>query len=255
MTQYIEHFDNIGDLYEKTRHGYPLDLYREVSMLSKFHPNGRFLEIGAGSGIASREIYNYFGKKMVLLEPSATFFEQLNRKFNDNKNIEIINSSFEAYQSREKFDIIFAASSFHWIQSKTKYKMLSNLLASDGLLVIYCNYYNIADKCLQKEIAKINQEYGNIHVFDVRSQEQQILEQIQELNRTSYFKILKSNRYVCNRIYDISNFQSFIRTSVKIINHSDNYYNDIINVIKQRENQEVNIQITTSLLVACKTKQ
>lgn len=122
---------------------------------------------------------------MVLLEPSATFFEQLNRKFNDNKNIEIINSSFEAYQSREKFDIIFAASSFHWIQSKTKYKMLSNLLASDGFLVIYCNYYNIADKCLQKEIAKINQEHGNIHVLDVQSQEQQILEQIQELNRTS----------------------------------------------------------------------
>lgn len=255
MTQHIEHFDNIGDLYEKTRQGYPLDLYREVSILSKLHLNGRFLEIGAGSGIASQEIYNYFGKKMVLLEPAATFCEQLNRKFNNNKNIEIINSSFEDYQSRERFDIIFAASSFHWIQSMTKYKMLSNLLASEGLLVIYCNYYNIADESLLKEIAKINQEYGNIRVFDVQLQEQQISEQIQELNRTSYFKTLKSNRYVCNRIYDINNFRSLIRTSVKIVNHSDNYYNDIINVIKQRENQVVNIQITTSLLVARKAKQ
>ena len=46
-------FDEVADLYERARPGYPGQLVDDVVTLSGIEPTGRILEIGAGTGKAT----------------------------------------------------------------------------------------------------------------------------------------------------------------------------------------------------------
>ena len=247
MRENIIHFNSVCALYKLTRPGYPMELYRAISDKIDSTLNGRFLEIGAGTGVSSKEIYSVFGKKMLLLEPSLESCNILKETFKYNNDIEIINCLFEDFRTTEKFDAIFAPSSFHWLEDTCKYKLVSELLKKGGFLIIYCNYYSLADKLILGEISSINQIYGNLSTFNVESQQKQIHKQMEDINRSN-FQIIESQVYKNIKRYTIKDFTSFLKTFVKIKNKSKDYIQAIIDIVG-RNYDYVDVEILTCLFI------
>jgi 16S rRNA A1518/A1519 N6-dimethyltransferase RsmA/KsgA/DIM1 with predicted DNA glycosylase/AP lyase activity len=114
------HFESYFQFYDNARPGYPEEIYTTISKYKTFNENSDILEIGAGNGAASEEIYNKWLSKLVLIEPGNNLCKILSGKFKGNKKITIENVTFEEYQNTILFDAIFSATAFHWVDAGDK---------------------------------------------------------------------------------------------------------------------------------------
>jgi SAM-dependent methyltransferase len=155
MEEKALHFDSHSQIYDSVRPGYPQEIYEIISNYKKLGTNSNILEIGAGNGIASQEIYKKWKSKMILIEPGKNLCELLYDRFKNNKDITVKNKTFEKYQTGYKFDAIFSATAFHWLDLSIKYKKSFDLLNDDGLLILFWNNYGIENIEMENEIQKI----------------------------------------------------------------------------------------------------
>jgi phospholipid N-methyltransferase len=160
MEEKYLHFDINSQIYDSVRPGYPHEIYEIISNYIKLNTNSNILEIGAGDGIVSQEINNKWQPKLFLIEPGENLYKLLYNKFRNNKNISIENTTFEKFQNKIKFDAIFSATAFHWLDLTKKYKKSYDMLKDDGLLILFWNNYGIENKEMENEIQKVYTKYG-----------------------------------------------------------------------------------------------
>ena len=60
-------FDNIAKIYENARPGYPNEVYEEIEKHFTFGAYSKILEIGAGDGKATLEMYNRWNSHFTVL--------------------------------------------------------------------------------------------------------------------------------------------------------------------------------------------
>ena len=114
-------FDTIAASYNKGRLDYPGILFKEIDTFAKIDKYSKILEIGAGSGIASKQIIEHWNPYLTLLEPGRDLINILRSRFDSNPKVEIQQDSFEGYNSDKKFDAIISATAFHWLNPEVKY--------------------------------------------------------------------------------------------------------------------------------------
>jgi hypothetical protein len=106
-------------------------------------PGARALEIGPGSGIATRPLAAGGAAPITLIEPDARFHEQL-RAMADHDGHEptVLGCSFEeADLPRAHFDLIVAATSFHWLDPRTRTARLAELNKPGGATALMWNVF------------------------------------------------------------------------------------------------------------------
>jgi len=194
MEEKAYHFDINSQIYNNVRPGYPNEIYDIISTYKLFDNNSNILEIGAGNGIASQEIYNQWHSKLTLIEPGNNFYGLLYNKFMNINNIKIENTTFEQYKNEILFDAIFSATAFHWLDLATKYKKSYDLLKKNGILVLYWNNYEIENNDLADKIQKIYDKYGK-KFTDKKSNYERIMIKIEnrknEIEECGYFKLIE----------------------------------------------------------------
>lgn len=120
---------------------YPFDGYFDVFdiILSQIKTNSKVLDVGFGTGILTKKIYNLdcqvfgidFSEKMVLISkekmPRAVFYQQ---DFNDDLPCEL---------KKERFDFIISTYAIHHLDDIKKVNFiveLANMLKKDGKIII-----------------------------------------------------------------------------------------------------------------------
>lgn len=203
-------FNENAQDYSAVRPGYPNELYLNVSKFISLDKNSSLLEIGAGHGIATKEISLLWNSSIIAIEPGKTLFDLANTKFDSSSKVSFINSTYEDYETDEKFDCIYAATAFHWISQSVKFKKSFDLLKKDGILFLFWNYYTIKDNIVFEDIQNIYKNYhpqgtGN---KDVRiltrnkiEQRKQEVENCNLFNHLDHFEInkplkLNSDQYI-----------------------------------------------------------
>ncbi len=154
-------FDTQAELYEKMRPGYADALYEKIFEYCPLSNASCALEIGIGGGQATCPILKT-GCKVTAGERGAHFTELCNRKFAAFENFSCINSRFEDFSAQENtFDLIFAASSFHWIEEDFGYKKVRSLLKKGGAFARFANhpYKDKENEALDAAIQKIYARY------------------------------------------------------------------------------------------------
>ena len=151
-------FDKTYIEYDYSRPGYPKDLYRLIDSLGFISNKSSVLEIGAGNGIATNEIYKFWHPKLTLIEPGVNFYNLLCNRFN-HIGMRIVNIDFEGFETDDSFDAIFAASAFHWINSSSKYHKLCSLLRNNGLLIIYGHHFGLIEDDVANAVQKVYEDY------------------------------------------------------------------------------------------------
>jgi SAM-dependent methyltransferase len=154
-------FDASARLYDKFRPGYPEPLFDDLVELSGIPKGGRILEIGPGTGQATLPLARR-GFTILGLEMGASMARLCRKNLRDFPNVEILNVAFEDWtgdtsatpSSRrsvdvspsEAFDMVFAATAFHWVASKAAFTRCAKALKPHGSLVLCWNFADIPDK-------------------------------------------------------------------------------------------------------------
>lgn len=131
-------FDSVADSYDQIRPGYPEQLFQDVIDDANIHAGSRVLEIGCGTGQATLP-FAKLGCEMTCLEPGAQLATFTRRKFTHYPQLRVQEMRFEAFESQERFDLIFSATAFHWVDPETRFQKVVSLLKPRGTLAVWWN--------------------------------------------------------------------------------------------------------------------
>jgi SAM-dependent methyltransferase len=154
----IEPYKGIADIYEEIRPSYPENLIQDIISKTHIKANDLLLEIGAGTGKATLQFAEK-GFRIHAIEIGADMAKILKDKCSEFRNVSLDIISFEEWNSPSgyKYDVIYSAQAFHWINKEIKYQKCYELLKENGFLVLFW-YKPSNDKLpLTKEIdEKVN---------------------------------------------------------------------------------------------------
>jgi SAM-dependent methyltransferase len=125
-------FEQVAELYDEVRPGYPEELVEDIVALSGIPAEGRILEIGCGPGNATipfaRRGYRILG--IELGERLAALAVENCRAY---PGVEILNVAFEDWELEEEaFDLVISAEAFHWIPPEVGYPRVAKALQYTG---------------------------------------------------------------------------------------------------------------------------
>ena len=130
------HFDEIVLNYDKIRPEYPCKLFAYVI---DFAGSGKkkALEIGAGTGKATAHFLEA-GYDVTAVEIGANMAEFLKGRFGKCDKFKVINNSFEnAPLNEDSYDLIYAASAFHWVDAVIGVPKAWQLLKNSGTFALF----------------------------------------------------------------------------------------------------------------------
>jgi protein-L-isoaspartate O-methyltransferase len=108
-------FNEDAERYDRARPGYPPVLFGDLAELTSIGPGSRVLEIGPGTGQATRPLAER-GCRVVAVELGADLAALAARNLAGFPSVEVVNAAFEDWPlPAEPFDLVLAATAFHWI--------------------------------------------------------------------------------------------------------------------------------------------
>jgi len=215
-------FDVFAETYHSVRPGYPAQLYADIKELCGLDSTSRLLEIGAGSGIATVEIAK-LGGKVVAIEPGSHLAAIARKQTNELKNVEILEGTFESFESSDRFEAILAFTAYHWIDQGVGYQKVRDLLNDSGSLVLVWNSFFLSNSAVTIEVNKAYSEY----LPDVYSNESSIAEvnegvlaklhrREQEVIQNPLFYTVALRKYYTVYNYNAETYPKLLNTFPKI---------------------------------------
>jgi len=132
-------FDEIGDLYHRYRPGYPEALFEDLISLSGISCPERILELGCGSGQATRPLARR-GFAMLCIEPGPRLASIARKNLEEFPGTEVVCETFEAWPCEPAaFGLVLCAQAFHWLSPETRFVKSAAVLRPGGSLAILGN--------------------------------------------------------------------------------------------------------------------
>ncbi len=116
-------------------------------------PGARALEIGAGTGQATAQ-FAWRDLRVHVLEPSAEMAALIVEKFEDSGlEVTIEVAGLESAQlEADSFDLVFAATSWHWLEPETRWRLVSRTLRPGGAVAAFWNWPHWRETELREEL-------------------------------------------------------------------------------------------------------
>ncbi len=139
-------FEEVPDLYDRARPGYPAEVFDDLVDLGRVPTGGRILEIGAGTGKATLSLAER-GFEIVCIELGEGLAEVARRRLEGFPSAEIVTAPFETWEpSGRAFDAVVAFTAFHWIDPDVRYEKSARLLRERGTLAVVDSRHVLEDR-------------------------------------------------------------------------------------------------------------
>jgi len=133
-----QHFDRHAELYDRARPPYPDELRSRLAELRLLVPGHRALDLGAGTGQATR-ILRDAGMDVTAVEPGPALAAKLHGRLPD---VRVLRATAEAVAlSPASFDVVTAATAVHWFDLDVVLPRLHTALVPGGRLAVWRNAY------------------------------------------------------------------------------------------------------------------
>jgi SAM-dependent methyltransferase len=134
-------FNRDARLYHESRPRYPEELFDALVTVTRLPKDAKLLEIGPGTGQATTSLAKR-GYKITAVELGVDLAEVARQELKAYPNVEIITGAFEEVElPPASFDLVYAATAFHWIDPKVRFTKPHNLLVENGhLAIIHTNH-------------------------------------------------------------------------------------------------------------------
>lgn len=129
-------FDAAAELYDAARPAYPDELFDDLVSMCTLEPGARLLEIGCGTGKATRPLLDR-GFSVTCVEIGAQLAERALANL-AGLPAEIHVGAFEEWDSgTATFDLVYAATSWHWVDPTIGYRKAHGVLRPSGHLAFW----------------------------------------------------------------------------------------------------------------------
>lgn len=236
------HFNKNYIDYVNARPSYPKEIFINFSKYFNLNEKSKCLEIGAGHGIATQIIASLWNPNITAIEPGESLFNIAQEQLYSFPKIVLINESYENFKTETKYDCIYAATAFHWIDAKIKFSKSYELLNDNGVLFLFWNYFDFNSSEVRNSIQHIYRKYHPLRNSDINPKtaiRNKILERQNEINRSKYFKHLNHFEVVNPVKYTAANYIKLLKTFPNnsfSSNKIDPFFNAIENYIKDKGN-------------------
>ena len=257
-----ESFNKEAKLYDEVRPSYPDEIINWIISETGIGLHSDLLEIAPGTGQATKK----FGSKGFTIH-SVELGDQLAEILLDNckdMNVTVDVSPFEEWTSKDnkKYDMIYCATAFHWLDPDIKYEKCADLLDEEGYLVLMWN--NFAGTTCEKQL---NEAYNLMFSYyqntphSTRAKDSKDLDKQKqfgeyEINESGYFNLYKFNKHEWTLKQPKENLIKGFRTQSSYIslNESDKReLNQKLEPIFERLDDFIDSKFATTVYI-CKKK-
>jgi SAM-dependent methyltransferase len=132
-------FNEIPELYDRVRPGYPAELFADLVAITGLEAQSSVLEVGCGTGQATRSLAA-LGCAVTAVEAGQDMAELARRRLRPFTNVEVETSRFEEWDDRgRRFDVLVAASAWHWVDPTTGWRRAHDVLRPGGWMALLGN--------------------------------------------------------------------------------------------------------------------
>ena len=207
-------FDSAAELYDRARPEYPSELFDDLIELARLEPGARLLEIGCATGKATRPLLER-GFAVACVELGAQLAECARQNLAGTR-AEIHVEPFETWQSPDgAFDLIFAATSWHWIDPAIRYQKARRLLRPGGHLAFWNALHAFPEGFdpffteIQEVYDAIGESYGEAWP---PAPPEAVPDAAPEIEESGCFEDVRMRRYVWERRYSADQYIALLET-------------------------------------------
>jgi SAM-dependent methyltransferase len=132
-------FNEVPELYDRVRPAYPDQLFADLAAITGLDRRSSVLEVGCGTGQATRSLAA-LGPSVTAVEPGAGLAALARQRLAAVRNVEIENSAFEEWDNGgRRFDVLVAASSWHWVDPAMGWRRAHDVLHPGGWMALLGN--------------------------------------------------------------------------------------------------------------------
>ncbi len=210
--QESQRFDEVAELYEAYRPGYPQALIDTLIAFSGLQQGDRILEIGSGTGKATA-LFAERGFSITCLEPGRNLAAVAARKFKDNPRIRIEHIRFEDWQAPiEVFDALISAQAYHWVPKEYRMVKAAQVLRPAGHIALFWNMSPYIDSPLRRDLDQVYHQLApEIHKDEV-DVEQTIQKVSQEIRDSGLFDQPRIERFPWSRRLTVESYLGLLNT-------------------------------------------
>jgi SAM-dependent methyltransferase len=132
-------FNTSANDYNAVRPNYPEPLFADIVDFSAIPSGGQALEIGCGPGQATLPFARR-GYQILCLDIGPDLLALARQNLCAYPNVRFENISFEEWPlQKDTFDLVYAATSFHWVPREIGYPKALQALKPGGALAVFSN--------------------------------------------------------------------------------------------------------------------
>jgi SAM-dependent methyltransferase len=203
-------FDEVAELYDRVRPGYPDDLFEELAAALPRSPV--VLEVGPGTGQATKGLVAR-GAKVTAVELGAHLAAVLARNL---PAVDVVVGPFEKVDlALGSFDAVVAASSYHWVPRESRMNRPAALLRPGGHLALIAlnQVASPADRGFFDEVHHVFSRHGLPGMHDrVPTHEELVPSFVDEIVASPEFADPSIHRYRWDQRYTARDYAELKRT-------------------------------------------
>lgn len=206
-----ETFEGVAAMYDGARPEYPHELFDDLVGLAKLPPGGRLLEVGCGTGKATRPLLER-GFSVVCVELGRALAERARNNL-AGMALEVHVAPFEQWDGQaESFDLVYAATAWHWIDLETRYQKAHALLRPGGHLAFWKaeHGFPVGFDSFFSEIQEVYDEIGESHPGDWPPAH--ATDDVAEIVASGMFADVHVRRYVWEMRYTADEYIELLNT-------------------------------------------
>jgi SAM-dependent methyltransferase len=207
-------FDSAADLYDSARPAYPDELFDDLVELAGLEREARVLEIGCATGKATRPLLER-GFSVVCVEIGAQLAERARRNLAAFP-VEIHVAPYETWEPEyDAFDLVYAATAWHWLDPAIRYRKAHRLLRAGGHLAFWSagHAFPVGFDPFFTEIQEVYDAIGESYDEEwPPPPPEQLPDESHEIEGSGLFEDIRVRRYVWELQYTADEYIALLDT-------------------------------------------
>ena len=209
-------FDASAHRFDEARPDYPEDLFDELVRLTGVGVGNHVLEVGCGTGKATRPLAAR-GLRITCVELGAQLAAEARRHLAPFPDIEVVHASFEDWEPKQgvRFDLIVAATAWHWTDPRLRYERAWTLLRPGGHLAFWSATHVFPDggDPFFREIQGVYDEIGQGLPADAASPRPgELADERADVERSGLFDVIGVRHFDWEVVYDAESYIELLET-------------------------------------------
>ncbi|CAA9531216.1 MAG: hypothetical protein AVDCRST_MAG79-937 [uncultured Thermoleophilia bacterium] len=209
-------FDAAADLYQRARPEYPEALYDTLFRATGLRAGDRVLEVGCATGKATMPLARR-GVRVTCVELGAALAAGARRNLAGFPQVAVLEGAFEDVRpsADEPFDLVFAATAWHWLDPAVRFQRAWELLRSGGHLAFWSAAHVFPDggDPFFAELQEVYEEIGEgLREGEGRPRPGELPDDRQEIEDSGLFDEVLVRHFDWDVIYDAQAYLDLLDT-------------------------------------------